>query len=136
VYVTTHRRSHDDVLTDATAEETQNASTSTPKAIMKGFAASVALGFFVVVTLIFTWGNALSVESDVPFIHLIHIATQNRAATTAVVLLIDTPLLGSVVACAATASRQVWAMARDGGFPCSGFISHVSCVEHRYRGRY
>jgi choline transport protein len=103
---------------------------------MKGFAASVALGFFVVVTLIFTWGNALSVESDVPFIHLIHIATQNRAATTAVVLLIATPLLGSVVACAATASRQVWAMARDSGFPYSGLISHVSCVEHRYGSRY
>jgi len=96
--------------------------------MMTGVAISIGLGFFMVVTLIFTWGNALDVDTDVPFIHLIHVATQNRAATTALALLIATPLLGSVVACCATASRQVWAMARDDGFPCSGFIKRVSRI--------
>lgn len=103
---------------------------------MIGFATSIGLGFFVVVTLIFTWGNALDVESDVPFIHLIHVATQNRAATTALGLFIDIPLLGSVVACTATASRQVWALARDKGVPWSGFIGRVSRVERHYGGKH
>jgi choline transport protein len=103
---------------------------------MIGFAASIGLGFFVVITLIFTWGNALDVESNLPFIHLIHVATGNRAATTALALIVAVPLLGSVVACTATASRQVWAMARDCGFPCSGFISRVSRVGRHYGGRH
>lgn len=104
--------------------------------MMIGYATSIGLGLFMVVTLIFTWGNAPDVDTDVPFIHLIHVATQNRAATTALSLLIATPLLGSDVACSATASRQVWAMARDNGFPCSGFISRVSRVERHHAGRY
>jgi heme/copper-type cytochrome/quinol oxidase subunit 4 len=135
-YVTIQRQSHDDILTSSIAEETQNASTSTPKAIMIGFASSVILGFFPVFTLIFTWGNALDVESNVPFIHLIHLATGNRAATTALALMIVIPLSGSVVACTATASRQIWAMARDHGIPLSGFFSRVSYVGRRYGSRH
>jgi choline transport protein len=104
--------------------------------MMTGVAVSFCVGLLVVVTLIFTWGNALDADADVPFIYLIHVATQNRAATTALVLLLATPLLGSVVACCATASRQVWAMARDNGFPCSGFISRVSRIEHHRADKY
>lgn len=128
VYVTTERQNHDHSLTISKAEETKNASTSTPKAMMTGVAISIGLGLLMVVTLIFTWGNALDADTDVPFIHLIHVATQNRAATTALVLLIATPILGSVVACCATASRQVWAMARDNGLPCSGLIKRVGRI--------
>lgn len=104
--------------------------------MMTGVATSIGLGLFVVVTLIFTSGNALDVDTDAPFIYLIHVATQNRAATTVMVLLISIPLLGSVIACCATASRQVWAMARDNGFPYSGFIGRVSRVGHYHAGRH
>ena len=42
-------------------------------------------------------------------------------------LLLMLPLTGSVIACVATASRQIWAFARDNGVPFSATVRHVRC---------
>ena len=42
---------------------------------------------------------------------------------TVILIVLDTVAL---ITCIASTSRQVWAFARDKGFPFSGFLEHVS----------
>lgn len=90
------------------------------------------LGLIMAVTLIFTMGDLDAIAESptgYPFMQVFLNATGSRAGTTVMSLLILFPLVGSEIACIATASRQIWSFARDNGVPFSATIRHV-CAFH------
>lgn len=90
--------------------------------------ANAFLGLVMVFTLIFTMGDLEQIAetpTGYPFIQVFLNATGSKAGTTIMTLCIILPLTGSVIACIATASRQIWSFARDQGIPFSGTIRHV-----------
>lgn len=98
-----------------------------------------SLGSLIVITLIFTMGDLeelLETPTGFVFIQVFYNATGSKAGTTVMSLLIVFALIGSEIACIATASRQVWSFARDSGVPFSSVIRRVSgssplsCWEH------
>lgn len=111
------------------AEETEDSARSIPRTIMYSTYINAFLGFLMVITLIYTWGNMADIADSAygwPFLTIFYNTTGNKAATIAMTMLIVLPLTGSVIACVATASRQIWAFARDNGVPFSATVSHVS----------
>ena len=100
-----------------------------PRSIMWSTYANAFLGLIMVFTLIFTMGDLEQIAqtpTGYPFIQVFLNATGSKAGTTVMTLCIILPLTGSVIACIATASRQIWSFARDQGIPFSGTIRHVS----------
>lgn len=111
------------------SEGVQHSAKSIPRSIMFSTYINAFLGFIMAVTLIFTWGDMAEIADSAygwPFLSIFYNATGSAAATTAMTMLIILPLTGSVIACVATASRQTWAFARDGGVPFSATVRHVS----------
>ena len=86
------------------------------------------LGLIVVISLIFTWGNATKIASSAtgyPFIQVLFDVTKSQAATSVLTSILIVALTASAIACVATASRQIWAFARDNGVPFSGWVAYV-----------
>lgn len=111
------------------SEEVQHSAKSIPRSIMFSTCVNAFLGFIMTVTLIFTWGDMAEIADYAygwPFLSIFYNATGSAAATIAMTMLIILPLTGSIIACVATASRQTWAFARDGGVPFSATVRHVS----------
>ena len=82
----------------------------------------------MVVTLIFTWGDADEIaktSTGYPFIRVLFNVTKSPAATDVLSAILVITLTASAIACVATASRQLWAFARDGGVPFSNFVAVV-----------
>jgi amino acid transporter len=94
---------------------------------------NAGLGFLMIITLSFcTMDNVL--ESPVglagyPFLQTFYDATGSFAATSVLTVLPLISLTGSVIAEIATASRQLWSFARDGGVPFSIYVAKVSRIE-------
>ncbi|KAK1079253.1 hypothetical protein LTR33_006541 [Friedmanniomyces endolithicus] len=110
------------------SEETESASRSLPRSIMWSTYVNASLGFIMVVTLIFTMGDLTVIAASPtgwPFLQVFFNATQSYAGTSVMSLLLILPLTGSVIACVATASRQIWAFARDNGVPFSATVRHI-----------
>lgn len=110
------------------SEEIEGAARALPRSIMWSTYLNAALGFIMVITLIFTWGDMEQIAASAtgyPFLQIFYNTTNSYAGTDVMCLLILLPLTGSVVACVATASRQIWAFARDNGVPFSSTIRHV-----------
>jgi len=87
-----------------------------------------ALAFLMGVTLIFNLGDVDSVLATVtynPFIQVFYNATQSYGGTTAMVSIVIVLLTACSISEVATASRQIWAFARDRGLPGSGWLSKV-----------
>jgi amino acid transporter len=102
-----------------------------PLAILTSLPLNASLGFIMIVTLCICTVDLDDIFSSpvgsagYPFIQIIHNATGNLAATTVLVAIPLISLTGSVIAETATASRQLWAFARDGGIPLSPVIAKV-----------
>ena len=115
-------------LTVAAAEEVNDASATVPKALIGAVAINGCLGFIVVVTLCFTMGDvqkALDSDTGFPFIQVFFNATKNYAGASIMVTIVIVLLTAGVISEVATASRQIWSFARDGGLPFSRALSHV-----------
>ena len=83
----------------------------------------------MIITLIFCWGDQAEIGAapyGFAFLSVFYNTTGSKPATIVLTLLVILPLTGSVTACVATASRQIWAFARDNGVPLSGWVRHVS----------
>jgi amino acid permease (GABA permease) len=110
------------------SEEVRDASITLPKAMLWAFAFNATLGFVMVITLCFTLGDVNSVLASTtgyPFIQVFYNATNSLAGATVMVVIVVLTLIASAVAEVATASRQLWSFARDGGVPFSHWLSHV-----------
>ena len=80
------------------------------------------LGFVMLLAFIFVIGNVeevLTTPTGQPYIQVIWNATQSRGPTIVLVAIIIFFFLFTAVNVNTTASRQIWAFARDGGLPFS-----------------
>ena len=96
---------------------------------MWSVAINASLGFLMAVTLVFTLGDVDSLFASVtrqPFIQLFYNATQSYAATNVMTAIVIILLAACCVSEVATASRQIWSFARDGGLPGSSWIAKVT----------
>ncbi|WEW60245.1 hypothetical protein PRK78_005730 [Emydomyces testavorans] len=110
------------------AEEIQDASKTLPKAIMGTVFINGALGFVLILTLCFTLGDVKSIlesPTGFPFIQVFYNTTKHYGAASAMVAVVILTLTASAISEIATASRQLWSFARDGGMPFSSALSHV-----------
>jgi choline transport protein len=111
------------------SEETRDASITLPKAIMWSVALNAGLAFIMAVTLCFTLGDVDSLFDSVtrqPFIQIFFNATGSYGGTNAMVSIVIIMLAACCVSEVATASRQLWSFARDGGLPFSAWLSQVN----------
>lgn len=89
---------------------------------------NILLGYIAVLTLCFTITDPsaiLDTPTKYPFIQLFYNITNSYVGTDIMVAIIVIALVCAVIAEIATASRQIWSFARDGGLPFSPFLSKV-----------
>jgi hypothetical protein len=89
---------------------------------------NAVLGFLMAVTLIFTMGDVNSIldtPTGQPFMQVFFNATQSYAATNVMCAIVIIILCSCCISEVATASRQIWSFARDGGLPASAWLSKV-----------
>ena len=85
----------------------------------------------MVVTLCFTLGDAAQIVTTptlFPFIQVFYNTTKSYSATNVMVTVLIVTLTSSAISEVATASRQIWSFARDGGLPFSNVLSYVSSL--------
>jgi choline transport protein len=111
------------------SEELQDASKTLPRAMISTVAFNGVLGFVMLITFCFCLGDidsVLSTPTGYPFIQVFYNATlSKRGATAMTSIMIVLATFGGMTNMA-TASRQLFAFARDQGLPFSGFFSSVS----------
>ena len=118
-----------------------------PGALLTGYAVNALLGFFALMT----WqaythlARAVLIDNSIytigpldvaitqsptgyPFIDMFYGATSSLAATDVITSIVIINFTGSAIAVLATASRQLWAFARNGGLPYSAFLAPVSTI--------
>lgn len=113
------------------SEEIHDASITLPRAIIWSIVVNGALAFIMAITLIFTLGdvdNLLGSVTRQPFIQQYYNATKSYGGTNAMVAVVVIMLTASCISEVATASRQIWAFARDRGLPGSVWISRVRSI--------
>lgn len=107
------------------SEEIQDAAKTIPPTIIWGFWSNATLMLLVGVTVIFTIGDiakVLDTRTDQPFIQIYLNATGSYGATNTITAMICVTLVAACFSEVATASRQIWSFARDGG------MLMLSCV--------
>ena len=107
----------------------KDASIILPHAIILGVALNALLGFITIFTLCFTITDpeaVLNGSTGYPFIQHFYNVTRSYAGTDVLTAIIIFTLVSAVISEIATASRQIWAFARDNGLPFSPFLRRVS----------
>ncbi|KAK6824944.1 amino acid transporter [Apiospora arundinis] len=110
------------------SEELRNASKSLPRAMLATIMLNGGLGFVTVVTFCYNIGDVSSVldtPTGFPFIQLYYNMTGSVAGTTAMVSVMIILSIANATANMTTASRQLFAFARDHGFPFRHIFAHV-----------
>lgn len=112
------------------SEETENAARIVPWSIVSTATINGVLGFCVLLAIIFCQGNlenALTTPAGYPFIE-IFAAAAGLPGANVMLSIVLTLAVFSNLALLATASRQMWAFARDNGLPGSKYLKQVrSC---------
>ena len=110
------------------AEEIKDASETLPKAMITSVLINDCAGFLMLVTICFTLGDindVLATPTGYPFIQVFYNATNSLPGTNTMTAILVLTLTASTITELATASRQLWSFARDGGLPFSGFFGYV-----------
>lgn len=111
------------------AEEVKDASRTIPWAMVSTLILNGVTGLVMSITFAYCLGPleaALGVpQFNFAFIGTFYNATQSRAGTTAMTCIITTLTMCSAISNVATASRQMFAFARDGGLPFARFLCYV-----------
>lgn len=87
-----------------------------------------ALGFVMLVTYCFCLGNVeeiLGTTTGYPFIQVFYNVTNSLGGASAMTAILITLTVCGCISNVATASRQLFAFARDGGLPFSPFLAQV-----------
>ena len=114
------------------AEEVKNAAVNVPRSMFFTIFVNGALGIASFIALLFSIGdidNVLSTPTGWPFIQIFYNATNSKAGTTAMTSLLITLIVFATFSYVASASRQLWAFARDRGVP--GW-QKISIVDERF----
>lgn len=88
-----------------------------------------ALGFVMLVTYCFCLGNVeeiLGTKTGYPFIQVFYNVTNSLGGASAMTAILITLTVCGCISNVATASRQLFAFARDGGLPFSPFLAQVN----------
>lgn len=110
------------------SEEIKDASSVLPRAMMWTVVINGSMGFVMLVTFCFCLGDvdaALANPDVMPFVQVFLTATKSKAGTnvlTAILIILTTC---GCITNVATASRQMFAFARDMGLPYSKFLAKV-----------
>lgn len=107
------------------AEEIKDASRVLPLGMIWTLVLNGITGFIMVITFAFCIGDldaAISPSYSYAYIGTFYTATGNKAGSTVMACLIILMCLCSTISNVATASRQMFAFARDRGMPCSTFL--------------
>ena len=119
------------------SEELKDASRVLPSAMMWASFCNALLGLLMLITLCFCLGpdwqdNVLGLtnptQTGIPIIQVLYNSTSSIPATTFMTAILIVLSMVGTITCIASSSRQVWAFARDKGFPFSSYIEYVSLV--------
>lgn len=110
------------------SEEVKDASLIVPHAMMTSFVVSSLTGLVSLTSFLFCIPNvldALKNSAGYPFLYALHLSMSDEAVNgiTVIMLLL---VLVAVINSDASASRQIFAFARDRGLPFSEWIARVS----------
>jgi choline transport protein len=111
------------------AEEVSNAAVNIPKAIIGAMLINGAVGFAMMVTILYCLGDVdsvLNTRTDFPFIQIFFNSVGNIAGATVMAAVVLTLTWACAIGITTTASRMTWSFARDNGLPMSRHLSKVS----------
>jgi len=116
------------------AEEIKDASYVLPRAMMWTAAINGTLGFAMLVTFCFCLGNIEDILANpdiMPFVQVFFNATKSEAGTAVLMTVFIILTICGCISQLASASRQMFAFARDNGLPFSKFLARVSSsIQH------
>ncbi|RWA09390.1 hypothetical protein EKO27_g5710 [Xylaria grammica] len=110
------------------AEEVENAAVVVPRTMIWSIVVSGVLCFGISIAILFCIGDvtaALASPTGFPIIEIFFNATKSYPATNAMVSALIISILFSGLGLLASASRLIWAFARDDGLPFPRYFSHV-----------
>ncbi|MCJ1249806.1 hypothetical protein MMC30_007032 [Trapelia coarctata] len=113
------------------SEEVRNASRVLPKSIMFSLSLNGIMGFIMLITFCFCFGpltsdtSALGSPTGYPYIQVFASVTNSNGAASVMTAILIVLTVCGCISNVATASRQMYAFARDKGLPFSAFLSHV-----------
>ena len=94
---------------------------------MVSYVLNTILAFVAAVTMIFCLGNIDEVlAAPSPYVQVFLNSTGSKAATVIMVAPIILSFISAMISEIATASRQLWSFARDGGLPFGEYLEPVS----------
>jgi choline transport protein len=111
------------------AEEVSNAAVNIPKAIIGAMLINGAVGFAMMVTILYCLGDVdsvLNTRTEFPFIQIFFNSVGNIAGATVMAAVVLTLTWACAIGITTTASRMTWSFARDNGLPMSRLLSKVS----------
>ncbi|TGZ78574.1 putative amino acid permease [Ascodesmis nigricans] len=113
------------------AEEIEGASTIVPWSMVGAIFVNGILGFAMLCAVLFCLGDIETVftspltDAGFPFIQIFYTAVEARGGATIMTALVCSLMFFGTAACFTTASRMLWAFARDNGVPCSKTLAKV-----------
>ena len=111
------------------AEEVSNPALNIPRAILGAMLINGAVGFIMMVTILYCLGNITKVTTTAtgfPFIQIFADSVRNTAGATVMAVVVLLLTWACALGITTTASRMTWSFARDNGLPASKYISKVS----------
>lgn len=116
------------------SEELKDASRVLPSAMMWASVCNAVFGLIMLITFCFCIGpnwqdNVLGMTEDtqtgIPIIQVLLQSTNSVPGTIVMTTILIVLSMVGTITCIASSSRQVWAFARDKGFPFSSYIEYV-----------
>lgn len=110
------------------AEEVQDAARTLPRSMLWSVNINGLMGWLTAITLCYCIGDlstVLDTPTGYPFIQVFYNSTQSLPATNFMTIIVLFMATFSCVTIMASASRQIFAFARDQALPFSGWISKV-----------
>ncbi|KAF2186370.1 amino acid transporter-like protein [Zopfia rhizophila CBS 207.26] len=110
------------------SEEIKHSSTVLPWAMLGSILINGVTGFAMLIAILFCIGDieaALNTPTGYPFIEILTQGSRSIGGGTALSSLLVTMFICATLGIVASASRQLWAFARDNAVPNARIISHV-----------
>ena len=111
------------------AEEVSNAAVNIPRAILGAMLINGAIGFAMMITVLYCLGDVdtvLETATGFPFIQIFKDSVGSTAGATVMTAVVLCLTWACAIGITTTASRMTWSFARDQGLPFHGFISKVN----------
>ncbi|KAM0289403.1 hypothetical protein ACHAO9_006056 [Fusarium lateritium] len=110
-------------------EEMPNPSRDAPRAMMLAIVIGGITGLFFILVLLFCLtdpATILATSTGMPIVELFLQSTKSRAAATILALMLSICFINGTSASITSASRLLYAMARDNGIICHRYFAHIS----------